>query len=249
MRTLALLTLLLWLRGICDAQSQNSQVPQDPCATTERAQASQRAPSSSDDDRTIVVQVALSKSGRVRDTRVLSGPPALRDAAITTLKAQSFTVQQKSADLRNIKLAVTFAGDSTIATDISQMVSVVVQAGGPLAGIRQVVIPGAPGCVHVSPTMVRLRPEFMQRQVAGVPLLYPPEAKADHVEGTVVLRIHVDQAGNVVAAAKLSGPDVLVPAAIEAAKRFKYQPYLLNGMPIAVETTVDVKFSLSDGGS
>jgi hypothetical protein len=41
--------------------------------------------------------------------------------------------------------------------------------------------------------------------------------------------------------------EVLAPAAIEAVKQWKYKPYLLNGEPVEVETTVEVHFNLSGG--
>ncbi len=42
-----------------------------------------------------------------------------------------------------------------------------------------------------------------------------------------------------------SGSVGLAPAAIEAVKQWKYKPYLLNGEPVEVVTTIDVVFTLS----
>jgi len=42
----------------------------------------------------------------------------------------------------------------------------------------------------------------------------------------------------------VSGPAMLAPAAIEAVKQWRYKPYLLNGDPIELDTTVEVKFTL-----
>jgi Gram-negative bacterial TonB protein C-terminal len=48
--------------------------------------------------------------------------------------------------------------------------------------------------------------------------------------------------GNVYKAEKVSGPDVLVPAATEAVRRWKYQPFTVGwGNPVEVETTVVLK--------
>jgi protein TonB len=41
---------------------------------------------------------------------------------------------------------------------------------------------------------------------------------------------------------KLSGPDELVEAATDAVKQWKYEPFVLNGTPLEVETTVELKF-------
>jgi protein TonB len=38
----------------------------------------------------------------------------------------------------------------------------------------------------------------------------------------------------------------LTPAAINAAKQWKYRPYLLNGDPVEVETQITIKFPPTD---
>jgi protein TonB len=43
----------------------------------------------------------------------------------------------------------------------------------------------------------------------------------------------------------ISGHPLLAPAALEAVRQWKYQPYLLNGMPVVMETQVQVNFSLA----
>ena len=43
----------------------------------------------------------------------------------------------------------------------------------------------------------------------------------------------------------ISGHPLLVPAALEAVKQWVYQPTLLNGEPVGVETEIDVNFTLS----
>jgi len=71
---------------------------------------------------------------------------------------------------------------------------------------------------------------------------YPPSARAANVHGTVVLKVEISQAGTVRDVNLVSGHPLLAPAAIEAVKQWRYEPYLLNGRPIAVETTVQVRF-------
>ena len=43
----------------------------------------------------------------------------------------------------------------------------------------------------------------------------------------------------------VSGHPLLVPSALEAVKQWAYQPTLLNGVPVEVETDIDVNFILS----
>ena len=42
----------------------------------------------------------------------------------------------------------------------------------------------------------------------------------------------------------VGGPALLIPAAIEAVKRWVYKPFLLNGEPVEVETRITVHFGL-----
>ncbi len=43
----------------------------------------------------------------------------------------------------------------------------------------------------------------------------------------------------------VSGPPLLIPAAMEAVKQWRYKPTLLNDEPVEVLTTIDVNFTLS----
>ena len=73
---------------------------------------------------------------------------------------------------------------------------------------------------------------------------YPHMAKIAHVQGDVVLRILVDKLGNVSEATAISGHPMLVPAAIDAVKQWKYPPYVLGTGPVAVEEQVTVRFHM-----
>jgi protein TonB len=74
---------------------------------------------------------------------------------------------------------------------------------------------------------------------------YPPGALQSRVQGQVALQAEIDKNGDVVSLALISGDPLLAPAALEAVKQWKYKPYLLNGQPVTVETTVIVNFTLS----
>jgi protein TonB len=76
---------------------------------------------------------------------------------------------------------------------------------------------------------------------------YPPLAKAARIQGHVMLQAEISKDGTIQNLQLISGHPMLAPAAIEAVKQWRYKPYLLNGEPVAVETQVDVIFSLSGG--
>ncbi|HTT23643.1 MAG TPA: energy transducer TonB [Candidatus Sulfotelmatobacter sp.] len=74
---------------------------------------------------------------------------------------------------------------------------------------------------------------------------YPPLARAARVQGEVVLSAVIDANGQITNLQLVSGHPMLVPSAISAVKQWRYKPYLLNGQPVEVETTITVIFSLS----
>jgi protein TonB len=74
---------------------------------------------------------------------------------------------------------------------------------------------------------------------------YPILARSARIQGTVVLKAIIDKDGNIQDLQLVSGHPLLVPAAIAAVKEWHYKPFLLNGTPTEVETTVDVNFILS----
>jgi protein TonB len=74
---------------------------------------------------------------------------------------------------------------------------------------------------------------------------YPILARSARIQGTVILKAIIDKDGNIQDLQLVSGHPLLVPAAIAAVKEWHYKPFLLNGIPTEVETTVDVNFILS----
>ena len=76
---------------------------------------------------------------------------------------------------------------------------------------------------------------------------YPALAKQARIQGHVLLQAEISKDGTIQNLQLISGHPMLAPAAIEAVKQWRYKPYLLNGEPVAVETQVDVVFSLSGG--
>jgi protein TonB len=75
---------------------------------------------------------------------------------------------------------------------------------------------------------------------------YPTVAREAHIQGIVVLTAVVDKDGIIQNLQVVTGHPMLTPAAIDAVKQWRYKPFLLNGQPVGVETTVTVTFSLRE---
>lgn len=80
--------------------------------------------------------------------------------------------------------------------------------------------------------------------ISKSPMQYPDAARQAGVQGTVVLKILVDQAGKVKEVSAISGEPSLAQAATDAVKQWRYKPYLVDGVPVEMETQLSVKFSL-----
>jgi periplasmic protein TonB len=74
---------------------------------------------------------------------------------------------------------------------------------------------------------------------------YPPLARALRLQGQVVLQAVISKQGAIENLRVLSGHPMLVPAAIEAVRQWRYRPYILNSEPVEVETQITVNFSLT----
>jgi protein TonB len=81
--------------------------------------------------------------------------------------------------------------------------------------------------------------------LAPIQPVYPAIARAARQGGTVIVLATIDKQGRIVNARALSGPIMLQSAAVEAVARARYKPYLLNGQPADVETTVSITFNIS----
>jgi general secretion pathway protein A len=82
------------------------------------------------------------------------------------------------------------------------------------------------------------------RLLSGAAPEYPFDARQEHVEGDVLVKIVVDQSGNISDMKAVSGPIVLRQAALDALQSWKYEPPMSDGQPIAVEAMVTIRFRL-----
>jgi periplasmic protein TonB len=73
---------------------------------------------------------------------------------------------------------------------------------------------------------------------------YPAIALAANVQGTVVVAATISTTGRIENLRVLGGPPLLVRAAVDAIREARYRPFLLNGQPVKVETTINVQFVL-----
>jgi TonB family protein len=76
--------------------------------------------------------------------------------------------------------------------------------------------------------------------------VYPPLARQTRISGTVRLHAIIGKDGAVEHLEVISGHPLLLQAAMDAVKQWMYQPILLNGDPVKVDTTIDLVFALEN---
>lgn len=81
-------------------------------------------------------------------------------------------------------------------------------------------------------------------KISGENPKYPADARKAHISGMIVLRAIISKTGAVTNLRVTSGPEELRQSAIDAVRTWQYKPFLLNGEPTAVETTINVNYSM-----
>jgi len=122
-------------------------------------------------------------------------------------------------------------------------------AGGSSGGVLGGVIGGAgnaPPPPKVTPKRVTVGGNVQAaRLVNRVQPIYPPLARQTRISGTVKLHAIIGKNGAVEQLQVVSGHPLLVQSALDAVRQWRYQPTLLNGDPVEVDTEIDVIFSLA----
>jgi protein TonB len=75
--------------------------------------------------------------------------------------------------------------------------------------------------------------------------VYPPIARQARIQGRVMLEALISRNGTIENLRVVNGHPLLVPAALDAVRQWRYRPTMLNGEPVEVQTTIEVNFTLS----
>jgi TonB family protein len=160
----------------------------------------------------------------LQDSRITIGP--------TDNAALELTLSPSAAGATNIMNSM------VVANRIARVSTAAITTGG----VQQFIIltsvapPPAATAVYVGADVAQTN------LLTAVPPLYPPQARAEAVSGTVTLRASIDKEGKLSHASVLAGHPMLHDAAIEAARQWRYRPHVVNGQPVAVMTTITMDF-------
>lgn len=129
--------------------------------------------------------------------------------------------------------------------------------GGTMGGVIGGIIGGVPSAAPppppppaekpkpATPQRIRVGGNVAEAKVINrVQPVYPPLAKQARVSGTVRLNAVISRDGTIQDLQVVSGHPLLVQAALQAVRQWRYSPTLLNGEPVEVVTVIDVNFTL-----
>jgi protein TonB len=179
-------------------------------------------------------------------------PPAAPRPVVQQARAEQFHGRSEFVDLR-------LTAPPRIPIGINKDIVERAPGGGDIVGLD----PGIGGPMGANPfgngaykppAVVREEPKgpiVISKGVAEGMVLqriiprYPPIAQASHTQGTIVLQAVISKNGTIENLRVVSGSPMLQQAALDAVAQWRYRPYLLNGQPVDVETTINVVFNLN----
>jgi TonB family protein len=95
-----------------------------------------------------------------------------------------------------------------------------------------------------APAKIHVKPDALTLVKKSVPV-YPVDAKKAKIQGKVALDAIIGKDGTIQHLSVISGPTELQQSAMDAVRQWEYQPFLLNGNPVEVETTINVIYTLA----
>jgi protein TonB len=88
------------------------------------------------------------------------------------------------------------------------------------------------------------RSEAMKAATSKVPPVYPAMAKQLRLEGDVEVEAHITESGTVESVKPLTGNLILMNAAVDAIKRWKFTPFTEGGKPVKAVAPIQFSFKL-----
>jgi len=105
--------------------------------------------------------------------------------------------------------------------------------------------PDSPCHARDSNVQIVTKEEVKGKLIHKVAPRYPKTARRNGIQGTVVMCATIGKDGRIKELRAISGPEELVPAALDAVKKWRYQPFELKGETVEVDTDIRVFFQLA----
>jgi TonB family protein len=175
--------------------------------------------------------------------------PALKSITVEAIRIVGLSEQARADLLSRLPVHEGDSIDSARLTQVKQIVKdfdshLMVLSGTTPTGEAALTI-GTEEALPASSVRLRVGGNMQSTKLISKPVpRYPAEAKQARIQGTVKLYAVIGKDGAVENLTVISGHSLLAPAAMDAVRQWIYQPTLLNGNPVEVETEIDVNFTL-----
>ncbi|MGA8089342.1 MAG: M56 family metallopeptidase [Terracidiphilus sp.] len=182
-------------------------------------------------------QSLLRLAGLLLQGRPVRVPHAIGVFDANTLERRLMKLTEKKTQMGRVRAWVSVTacvvlGVATAASAVALRVGADAQASADKQDSKK----GAPHSVSAA--------TMQGNVISKVTPKYPPKAKTARIQGTVVLDAVITKNGHVDSLKIVSGPSELQQSALDAVRQWRYKPFLLNGEPMEVETTINVVYSL-----
>lgn len=189
----------------------------------------------------VVLTIVITKAGEVGNVQLFSGHPMLAPAAIQAVKQWRYRPYEQNGE--PVEILATVQVNFKMPEEPAQGVV------GDIPGGAMRLLPQVHVCEDSPAGSLPKRVRVSQGVMLGLATAkvapeYPRDARNEHIEGTVLVDVEISRDGSVCDIALISGHPMLAESALNAVRKWKYQPYVLNGQPMEVETVGQVKFKL-----
>lgn len=170
-------------------------------------------------------------------------PVAGRDNAVLARETQQVDLGRALEPLRIANVPVTKTEARSPLPQVASTPPVEMALGGTPVISRAVSGASNTGASHSKVPIFVVYQQLAGHALSANPPNYPSSARFFRLEGNVVVEAVISPSGIVESVVPVSGPKMLQDAAVEAVKRWKYQPYLVAGQAVPVRTRVNFHFN------
>ena len=192
----------------------------------------------------VVIHLTISPEGNVIAAEPVSGNPIFTESAVAAMKQWKYLPFYRGghAVQTGYKATYNFAFEERV-IDKPNSVATALPANSPPTASAANGTTAADGAVV--PNTVQISAKVSQGLlVHQVVQVYPKVARQRNLQGTVVLQAVIGKDGHLKSLKPLSGPSDFYESAVGAVQQWRYKPYILNGEPVEVETTIRVNYQL-----
>ncbi len=197
------------------------------------------------------IDFTLSKDGAPDAAETRTAPPPEAPFTLKRVEVVGLTSPARQDLLSRLPV---HAGDTVDAAAMQSLTETVhafddhlLVSATPAEGLLLIFLPATPPAgAPPAPLQIRVGRNVQQAKLLNkVHPVYPPEAKAQGIQGAVRLQATIAKDGTVANLQVLSGDSTLAAAALDAVRQWRYQTTLLNGDPVEVVTEIQVNFTLA----